>query len=52
MNITHSHTGSYHGCKGPEDLGQKQGEVFQAHGEVLENKVSDPHRPDQRSQSC
>lgn len=39
--------GSYPGFESQEDLRQKQDEAFQADGEVLENKISDPHSPDQ-----
>lgn len=38
---------SYPGFEGQENLGQKQDKAFQADGEVLQDKVSDSHHPDQ-----
>lgn len=38
---------SYPGFEGQENLGQKQDKAFQADGEILKDKISDAHRPDQ-----
>lgn len=38
---------SYPGLEGQENLGQKEDKTFQADGEVLKDKVSDAHCPDQ-----
>lgn len=38
---------SYPGFEGQENLGQKEDKAFQADSEVLKDKVSDAHHPDQ-----
>ena len=38
---------SYPGFERQEDLGQKEDEAFQADGEILQDKVSDAHGPNQ-----
>lgn len=38
---------SHPGFEGEKNLGQEEDKAFQANGEVLKDKVSDAHRPDQ-----
>lgn len=38
---------SYPGLEGQENLWQKEDKALQADGEVLQDKVCDPHGPDQ-----
>lgn len=38
---------SYPGFEGQKHLGQEENKAFQANGEVLKDKVSDAHNPDQ-----